>query len=663
MLVTFDQFKIDSDQGVFLKDGSKLDLRPKELAVLCLLVNHAGELVTKKQIIDEVWQGFPTSDESIARCISIIKTRLRTASPDNRQFINTEYGRGYRFIGNVSTVLDRRSQKHHKKTSLKPTTLGEIATQNILCCPPDTSVREAARLISSNNTSSILILADQKPLGIWTESDALSLDLNDPNIFNIKMAEVMHSPVISLTEWQPITEAVALMRDKAIRHLIVVDAKGNAAGMVTQSDIMYSHGIEAFLTVKNVKAVAYRKPHIIHDNLPVAQVFEQMRKEHADLFIIHIENQGVFSFTEHDALELVANGHIDTMIGNIELKKLVTININTSLLVARQLMDIKRIKHLAVIDEQGDIIKTLSLSDILAELELSYMHLMEEIIEQNSRMGSSNEENAQLFTQAIEQTAGMIIITDQYGDIEYVNEAFTKISGYQLDEVKGSNPRFLKAERIPKSAFRSLWDTIKEGNTWKGELCNKKKSGEPYWVLCSVSPMFNENKEIQHYIAVEEDITERKKVELRLREIEERFYEMVHHGPVMIWEAESNGKVHFLTKYWLEFTGREINNQLGNGWAEQLHPDDLENFIEIFQKSLLMRSSFSLDHRLKNAIGEYRWVMNSGMPRFNDDGDFLGFRGSCVDITERKIREIEALKLAYNHGQQSNRSAEDPQTK
>ena len=99
---SFNEFHIDNDFGVTYH-GQKLALYPKELAVLSYLVQRAGELVSKEELIESVWNGAPTSDESIARCISVIKSRLRKAEPGADVFIKTEYSRGYRFVGTVSS--------------------------------------------------------------------------------------------------------------------------------------------------------------------------------------------------------------------------------------------------------------------------------------------------------------------------------------------------------------------------------------------------------------------------------------------------------------------------------------------------------------------------------------------------------------------------------
>ncbi|MBK8817217.1 MAG: CBS domain-containing protein [Methylococcaceae bacterium] len=556
----FADFEIDIDQGVFHKNGTQLRLRPKELAVLWLLVQQAGQLVSKEQIIKAVWNGYSTSDESIARCISVVKARMRLASSGSEQLIKTEYGRGYRFVGKVLFSRERKSTNEKSRTTISPTTLGEIASEEILTCNTETTVFEAASLLSGSQKSAILILQEQKPIGIWTEADALNLDLNHPAVLEINMAEVMQTPVVSLEAEKPITDAVAIMRSKGIRHLVVVDNEGKARGVISQSDIIYTHGVESFMTVKDVNSIAFRRPFVIRKNVPVAELVLQMRQQHTDILIIDLANRPLFSFTERDLIDLIANKCLNVLIGNLDFPPLVTIKEDTSILVARQLMDIKKIKHLAVLDYKGDFTKILSLSDILADIEHSYVQLIEEILEHN-KVASENDGYTQLLASAMQQTAGMMIISDQHGDIKYVNESFEIVTGYKLEEIKDKNPRFLSSGIIPKSVFRHMWETLMSGKTWKGELCNKKKSGEKFWVLSSITPIVNDVGVIHHFIAVEEDISERKEVEIRLREIEQRFYEMIDHSLIMIWESDPNGKVSYLNDYWLKFTGRQFKDE------------------------------------------------------------------------------------------------------
>jgi diguanylate cyclase (GGDEF)-like protein/PAS domain S-box-containing protein len=116
-------------------------------------------------------------------------------------------------------------------------------------------------------------------------------------------------------------------------------------------------------------------------------------------------------------------------------------------------------------------------------------------------------------SQAIEQSVSSVIITDPQGYIEYVNPQFTRTTGYSADEVRGSKLNMLKSGRTSAERYRELWTTIKQGNVWEGEFLNRRKSGELYWELVSISPVRNDQGAITHFVGLQHDISERKKLE------------------------------------------------------------------------------------------------------------------------------------------------------
>jgi PAS domain S-box-containing protein len=122
------------------------------------------------------------------------------------------------------------------------------------------------------------------------------------------------------------------------------------------------------------------------------------------------------------------------------------------------------------------------------------------------------ENELRKLSRAVEQSPISVVITDTNGNIEYVNPKTTETSGYRLEEVVGKNPRIFSSREKPKSEYKVLWDTIKSGMEWRGELHNKKKNGELYWEYVLISPILNENGKVTHFIAVKEDITERKSI-------------------------------------------------------------------------------------------------------------------------------------------------------
>jgi len=133
--------------------------------------------------------------------------------------------------------------------------------------------------------------------------------------------------------------------------------------------------------------------------------------------------------------------------------------------------------------------------------------------------------------------------------------------------------------------------------------------------------------------------TVRKEAELAVRESEGRFRLVANTAPVLIWMSGPDKLCAYFNQPWLEFTGRPLEAELGNGWSEGVHPQDLKGCLDTYTQAFDLRESFKMQYRLRRHDGEYRWVSDIGVPRLNPDGSFAGYIGSCVDITERKKAE------------------------
>lgn len=147
-----------------------------------------------------------------------------------------------------------------------------------------------------------------------------------------------------------------------------------------------------------------------------------------------------------------------------------------------------------IFDEDGNLVQILSYLVDITKLKLA-------------------EEEAKKLSHAIEQSPAVVIITDLEGKIEYVNPKFTQLTGYTFDEVIGKNPNILKSSEKPTEEYKQLWETIKAGKEWRGEFHNKKKNGELYWESALISPIKDASGKITNYLAVKEDITEKKSLE------------------------------------------------------------------------------------------------------------------------------------------------------
>lgn len=137
------------------------------------------------------------------------------------------------------------------------------------------------------------------------------------------------------------------------------------------------------------------------------------------------------------------------------------------------------------------------------------------------------------------------------------------------------------------------------------------------------------------------DISERKRAEMELREKEVQYRNLANSGMALIWTSGTDKLCNYFNEPWLQFTGRTIEQELGNGWAEGVHPDDFDACLRTFVSSFDKREAFEMEYRLRHASGEYRWILDKGSPNYDSTGVFKGYIGNCFDITDRKHAEVE----------------------
>ncbi len=215
------------------------------------------------------------------------------------------------------------------------------------------------------------------------------------------------------------------------------------------------------------------------------------------------------------------------------------------------------------------------LVDVLDEMGEKIASQMRSIRKLNEDLEKRVEERtAELskLSEAVEHSPVTVMITDKNGTIEYVNPSFSEVTGYSAKEAIGQNPRILKSGTHPDSFYKELWDTILSGKTWRGEFLNRKKNDEEFWESTSISAIKNDQGEITHFVAVKQDITERKKAEEEIKNSQQRMAQIIDFLPDPTWVVDNEGKVVRWNKAIEKLLNVKAENMVGKGNYEHALP-------------------------------------------------------------------------------------------
>jgi PAS domain S-box-containing protein len=249
-----------------------------------------------------------------------------------------------------------------------------------------------------------------------------------------------------------------------------------------------------------------------------------------------------------------------------------------------------------------------------------------------------------LQTTALETSADAILITDAEGVIIWINAAFTNATGYTPDEVIGRTPRILKSGLQDEAFYRRFWDTIRSGETFRGEFINRRKDRTIYYVEHTVTPVRAADGTVTHFVGVMHDTTKRRRTEEELRSANAQLRELLDHSPAVLYVLGIEGD-----RIVPRFASENISRLLGfaasdavrsDFWVGQLHPDDVERASKRTSESREKGSSLT-EYRLRHADGSYRWVEDNQRLVRDSQGRPVELVGVATDITDRKRAEDE----------------------
>ena len=252
-------------------------------------------------------------------------------------------------------------------------------------------------------------------------------------------------------------------------------------------------------------------------------------------------------------------------------------------------------------------------------------------------------------TAIVDSAMDAIIAVDEKQVILLFNPSAEKMFGCSASDAVGSSmerfiPQRFRAEHIAYLRHFGETGTTNRVMGDRGVLWALRSNGEEFPIEASISHVEDGGKKL--FTVIIRDVTERRRAEEAVAESEKRFRLVANTAPVLIWMAGTDKLCNYFNQPWLQFTGRRLDQELGNGWADGVHEEDLQRCLDMYTRSFDRHEEFRMEYRLRRHDGEYRWVLDIGTPRFNTTGSFAGYVGCCIDITDQKDARAAVMKFS-----------------
>jgi len=291
------------------------------------------------------------------------------------------------------------------------------------------------------------------------------------------------------------------------------------------------------------------------------------------------------------------------------------------------------------------LIKPFSARELLVRVEaaLKMARLRQETMQREQELRLEAEVAKAHLETVLAGIQDQFFVLDPEWRYTFVNERVAEVVGFSKDELLGRSIWEIFPDVVGSEFYTQVHRAIAEQTVVRFEYFYAKRNR---WFENRIYP-FKEGVSIfvTDVSDVYEELRLRKQAQEALRESEERFRLMADSAPTLIWMAGVDKLCNYFNKRWLDFTGRSIEEEMGYAWTQGVHSEDLQYCLDTYVNAFDARQGFQMEYRLRRFDGQYRWIFDVGVPRFTPEGDFLGYIGSSIDITERKAAESERDRL------------------
>ncbi|WP_442994303.1 PAS domain S-box protein [Scytonema sp. PRP1] len=529
-----------------------------------------------------------------------------------------------------------------------------------LSVAPDTPLLDVVALMSQRQPQAgcALIVENLQVVGWFTEHDALQLLYSNVNLQTARISEVMETSVLTLkcSEVSSVISILSFLREYRLYFIPLVDEQSQLVGLCTYESICQALEQEAGETSELTQTEAQGRlleAAVVNGNDAVVIIEAQGLDDPLGWRIVYV-NEAFTRMSGWSTCEIIGK-----TLPTLYDEKTFRTEIDRICTALRDGSSIRT--EFINYDKNGCCTYWVEVNIApIAYCEGKVTHFVctQRDITERKLAEEALRASEELFRQTAENIGQVLFVRDLKQDkVIYVNPAYEEIWGRSRDRLYENPKDFIEAIH-PQDRDRVIAGirTFDHGHVYSQEYRIVRPDGEERWVWTRAVPVKNELGEYRIF-GISEDITEQKRATEALRESEERFRKLADEAPVLIWMNDDNASGTFVNQSCLEFTGRPLEELLGERWAEGIHPEDKQRCFEIYLSAFKKHQRFQYVCRYLHADGEYRWLINMGVPRFASDGSFIGYIGCCTDITERMQAEA-ALQQAQAELQQANAELE-----
>lgn len=395
----------------------------------------------------------------------------------------------------------------------------QVAQQQLVVCSEETKVSTAVGLMAKHAIGCVLVCEGNRPVGIVTRRDIMRITVSGQDLEQIAVSTCMSSPVSTVSTTATIDEAGLRFIAEGFRHLVVIDENHNIFGMLSETDVVNSQGVEHDLFLRSVSEIISKDALIIPEHETVRLAVERLETTGHSAALICNGQDIVGILTENDLMVSMAEGDLDLPLKEFASANLVSVEADLSLYNARKVFRQHSFHHLGVKRHDGEIIGLISYSDILRNVEMDYVYRLKELLNERDQALALSQHNLKLADKVMNASMEAIVVTDLEAKIQRVNPAFTEITGYEEWEVLGKNTNILSSGRHDKTFYQDMWASLQSDGQWQGEIWNKRKNGTVYPEWLTITAVENDAGEICQYASIFSDLTEIKKSEARIKRL------------------------------------------------------------------------------------------------------------------------------------------------